>query len=113
MADKRKTWADVAAEAAAERQDDRALVLLEDPIALRVAVAWSRIPISRPARPGQDPWDGVTWDRSVLAAAARVDSDEARNAVVGLRALRLIFPDGSTAPVVRAIAAAKIKARVE
>ena len=94
------TWDDIAAQAAAEKPDDRALILLDDPLALRVAVAWSRIPMTRPKRPAADPWSGVMWDHSVLAAAARVARDEAREIVVGLRALRLIWPDGSTAPVV-------------
>jgi hypothetical protein len=54
----------------------------------------------------------VTWDPAVLAAAARVGRDEAREIVVGLRALRLIWPDGSTAPVVKTIAGESIKRRV-
>lgn len=105
------TWADIAAQAAAEKPDDRALILLDDPKALRVAVAWSRIPMQRPARPKADPWDGVTWDRAVLAAAARVGASEAREIVTGLRALRLIWPDGSTASVVADMAMRQLAQR--
>lgn len=84
------------------------LIAVLDPLDVRVAVAWSRIPKrwQVPADPMPESedslwtwvWDGVSYDPAALAAASTLDEDSASDRLFALVASRLVRPDGTICP---------------
>ncbi len=91
---------------AQERPED-AMMLIMDSGLLRFAAVWARVPILRLGEPfdvGWDAlWDCVRVDTAALAMLAGVPEQEGIGALVRLKSLRLVYPDGSVPEMVRKI----------
>ena len=83
------------------------MMVIVDPGLLRFAAVWARVPIVRLGEPCAVDWDAL-WDcvhvdTAALAMLAGVPEPEGRGALVRLKTLRLVYPDGSVPELVRKI----------
>lgn len=85
------------------RKED-ALVPLLDQALLMFAAVWPRVPLEPLGDPAGDDWDAlwacVQVDMAALAELADVTEPAAARAFNRLKALRLIYPDGTAAQTV-------------
>lgn len=89
---------------AAESRDDLVIVV-DDPVAVRVLACWRRVEIAwrQPQLRRPDSlgalwvwiWRGVRYDRAALAVAAGVGEDSAGRYAHALQTARLIYPDAT------------------
>ncbi len=89
---------------AQERPEDAMMVILDGSL-LRFAAVWPRVPLVRLGEPYGESWealwDCVHVDVAALAMLAGVPEQEGNGALMRLKMLRLIYPDGKLPEMVR------------
>ena len=85
------------------------LVLLDDPLMLRAAVAWPRVP-----RRGRcTSWRNTRWDLDAWSRMVRIDRYALAQIARGLQDAGLIRPDGTVSKAVETVAGRELVRRMK
>ena len=91
----------------AEFRPEDAIVTVLEPALLMYAAAWPRVTVKRIGEPAADTWDGlwgcVKVDIDSLAMLLDVPNNKAIGIVLRLKALRVVYPDGTVPDLVRKV----------
>lgn len=89
----------------AQARPEDAMVPILEPALLTYAALWPRVGLTRVAEPvgssWEDLWACVQWDVAGMAMLMDVPENKAANVLHRLKALRVIYPDGSVPDLVR------------